>query len=117
MFIHFNIVNTRVIPQIAGEPALDTIISERVRNRLTVEANDRFGKSGVAIRDAYGTVDKWMLPVLFHSSIYSRMCRHAKFRLLASHGTPSQHSKIPHRCDTRRRCRSGDHKKGRRRVV
>jgi hypothetical protein len=43
------------------------------------------------------------------------MCRHAKFRPLASHGTPLRHSKIPHRCDTRKQCRSGDHKRGRRR--
>src|SRR6266567_3728317 len=40
----------------------------------------------------------------------------AKFRPLASHGTPWRHSKIPHRCDTRKQCRSGDHKRGRRRV-
>jgi hypothetical protein len=32
--------------------------TEHVRNRLTVEANDRFVKSGVAIKDAYGTLDK-----------------------------------------------------------
>jgi YD repeat-containing protein len=44
------------------------------------------------------------------------MCRHAKFRPLASHGTPCRHSKIPRRCDTRKQCRSGDHKRGRRRV-
>jgi hypothetical protein len=29
-----------------------------VRNRLTVEANDRLVKSGVDIGDVYGTVDK-----------------------------------------------------------
>jgi hypothetical protein len=34
------------------------IITEHVRNRLTVEANDRFVKSGVDIRDTYGTLDK-----------------------------------------------------------
>jgi hypothetical protein len=44
------------------------------------------------------------------------MCRHAKFRPLARHGTPGRHSKIRHRCDTRKQCRSGDHKRGRRRV-
>ena len=40
------------------ERALDVVITEHVRNRLTVEANDRFVKSGVDIRDAYGTLDK-----------------------------------------------------------
>jgi len=40
------------------ERALDAVIAEHVRNRLTVEANDRFVKSGVDIRDAYGTLDK-----------------------------------------------------------
>src|SRR6266404_2811819 len=40
-----------------------------------------------------------------------------KFRPLASLGTPWRHSKIPHRCDTRRHDRSGDHKKRRRRVL
>lgn len=40
------------------ERALDVVITEHVRNRLTVEANDHFVKSGVDIRDAYGTLDK-----------------------------------------------------------
>jgi hypothetical protein len=40
------------------ERALDVVITEHARNRLTVEANDRFVKSGIAIRDAYGTLDK-----------------------------------------------------------
>jgi len=40
------------------ERALDAIITEDARNRLTVEANDRFVKSGVDISDAYGTLDK-----------------------------------------------------------
>src|SRR6266566_90727 len=40
----------------------------------------------------------------------------SKFRPLASHGTPERHSKTRHRCDTRRHGRSGDHKRGRRRV-
>jgi len=40
------------------ERALDAVIAEHVRNRLTAEANDRFVKSGVDIRDAYGTLDK-----------------------------------------------------------
>jgi hypothetical protein len=34
----------------------------------------------------------------------------------AIHGTPSRHSKIPRRCDTRKPCRSDDRKRGRRRV-
>jgi len=40
------------------ERALDVVIAEHVRNRLTVEANDRFVKSGVDISDAYGALDK-----------------------------------------------------------
>ena len=40
------------------ERALDVVITEHVRNQLAVEANDRFLKSGVDIRDAYGTLDK-----------------------------------------------------------
>ena len=40
------------------ERALDVVITEHVRNRLVVEANDRFVESGVDIRDAYGTLDK-----------------------------------------------------------
>jgi hypothetical protein len=39
-----------------------------------------------------------------------------QFRSLASHGTPWRHNKSPHRCDTRKQCRSGDHKTGRHRV-
>ena len=47
------------------------------------------------------------------------LCRPIAFgiRPLASHETPWQHSKIPHRCDTRRHGRNGDHKRGRRRVL
>lgn len=41
----------------------------------------------------------------------------AKFRPLASHETPWRHSKIPHRCETGRHGRSGDHKRVRRRVL
>jgi len=37
----------------------------------------------------------------------------AKFRPLASHGTPLQRSKSPHRCDTRRHGRSDDQQRGR----
>ena len=40
------------------ERALDVVITEHVRNRLTVEANDRLVKSGVDIRDAYGALDE-----------------------------------------------------------
>ena len=40
------------------ERALDVVITEHVRNRLAVEANDRFVKSGVDIRDAYDTLDR-----------------------------------------------------------
>jgi hypothetical protein len=40
------------------ERALDVVITEHARNRLTVEANDRLVKSGVDIRDAYGALDK-----------------------------------------------------------
>jgi hypothetical protein len=40
------------------ERALDVVITEHVRNRLAVEANDRFVKSGVDIGDVYGTLDK-----------------------------------------------------------
>jgi hypothetical protein len=40
------------------ERALDVVITEHVRNRVAVEANDRFVKSGVEIRDAYGTLEK-----------------------------------------------------------
>jgi hypothetical protein len=37
----------------------------------------------------------------------------AKFRSLPSHGTPWRHSRILHRCDTRRHCRSGNRQRGR----
>ena len=40
------------------ERALDVVISEHVRNRLAVEANDRFVKSGVYVRDVYDILDK-----------------------------------------------------------
>ena len=33
----------------------------------------------------------------------------ANFRLLESRETPWRRSTIPHRCDTRKQCRSGDH--------
>ena len=34
--------------------ALDVVIAEHERNRLAREANERFVKSGVEIRDVYG---------------------------------------------------------------
>jgi hypothetical protein len=40
------------------ERALDIVIAEHERNRLTVEANDRFVSSGIDIKDAYGTLEK-----------------------------------------------------------
>jgi hypothetical protein len=38
--------------------ALDLVISEADRNRLTIEANQRFVKSGIRIRDAFGSLSK-----------------------------------------------------------
>ena len=40
----------------AIERALDIVIAEHERNRITVEANDRFVKSGIDIQDVYGTL-------------------------------------------------------------
>jgi ribosomal protein S4 len=34
--------------------ALDVVIAEHERNRLTREANERFVESGIEIRDVYG---------------------------------------------------------------
>lgn len=39
------------------ERALDLAISEIERNRLVAEANRRFLKSGIAIRDVFGALD------------------------------------------------------------
>jgi SOS response regulatory protein OraA/RecX len=36
------------------ERALDAVIAEHERNRLAREANERFIKSGIKIRDVYG---------------------------------------------------------------
>ncbi len=36
------------------ERALDEVIREHERNRLTREANERFVRSGIRIRDVYG---------------------------------------------------------------
>jgi hypothetical protein len=40
------------------ERALDLAISEHERNRLAVEANHRFVRSGVVIHDVFGTLTK-----------------------------------------------------------
>ena len=42
----------------AIERALDLVISEHERNRLAVVANERFVKSGMSIRDVYGTLGR-----------------------------------------------------------
>jgi len=39
------------------ERALDLVILEHERNRLTAEANDRFVTSGIDIKDVYGTLE------------------------------------------------------------
>lgn len=39
------------------ERALDLVISEHDRIRLTVEANERFVTSGIDIKDVYGTLE------------------------------------------------------------
>ena len=38
--------------------ALDLVISEAARNRRTAEANQRFFKSGIRIRDAFGSLSQ-----------------------------------------------------------
>jgi hypothetical protein len=38
------------------ERALDLAIAEHQRNRLVLEATERFLKSGIAIEDVYGTI-------------------------------------------------------------
>lgn len=42
----------------AIERALDLVISEHQRNRLAVEANERFVTSGIDIKDVYGTLEE-----------------------------------------------------------
>lgn len=37
--------------------ALDSVIAEDARNRLVVEANQRFLRSGIRIRDAFGSLE------------------------------------------------------------
>lgn len=39
--------------------ALDTVIAEHERNRLTRQANERFVKSGIKIKDVYGKLADW----------------------------------------------------------
>jgi hypothetical protein len=39
------------------ERALDLAISEHERNRSVLEATERFVKSGIDIKDVYGTLD------------------------------------------------------------
>jgi len=41
----------------AIERALDLVISEHQRNRLALEANERLAKSGIEIKDVYGTLE------------------------------------------------------------
>ena len=42
----------------AIDRALDMVIAEHERNRLAIEAIDRFVKSGIDIKDVYGTLGK-----------------------------------------------------------
>jgi len=42
----------------AIERALDWVISEHERNRLTAEANERFVTSGIEIKDVYSTLQE-----------------------------------------------------------
>ncbi len=42
----------------AIERALDFAIAERLRNRSVFEATERFVKSGVQIKDVYGTLNE-----------------------------------------------------------
>lgn len=41
----------------AIERALDLVISEHQRSRLAAEANERFVRSGIAVKDVYGTLE------------------------------------------------------------
>jgi hypothetical protein len=38
------------------ERALDAVIAEDEKNRITFEANERFFKSGIIIKDVYGNL-------------------------------------------------------------
>lgn len=39
------------------ERALDLVIAEDEKNRLALDANDRFVASGIEIKDVYGSLD------------------------------------------------------------
>jgi hypothetical protein len=39
------------------ERALDAVIAEDERNQLVTEANERFVKSGIEIKDVYGSLE------------------------------------------------------------
>ncbi len=41
----------------AIDRALDLVIAEHQRNRLAIEANERFIKSGIEVKDVYGKLD------------------------------------------------------------
>jgi len=41
----------------AIERVLDFVISEHERNQLALEATERFVKSGIAVKDVYGTLE------------------------------------------------------------
>ena len=42
----------------AIERALDFVLSEHERNRLAMEAHERFLKSGIQIKDVYGALEE-----------------------------------------------------------
>ena len=42
----------------AIERALDFVLSEHERNRLAMEAHERFLKSGIQIKDVYGVLEE-----------------------------------------------------------
>jgi len=42
----------------AIERALDLVISEHQKNRLAAQANERFVKSGISVKDVYGTLEQ-----------------------------------------------------------
>ncbi len=42
----------------AIERALDLVISEHHRNRLAAQANERFVKSGISVKDVYATLEQ-----------------------------------------------------------
>ena len=41
----------------AIERALDLVLAEQEKNRLALEATERFFKSGIEIKDVYGTLE------------------------------------------------------------